>query len=281
MTLDPRTHAYRPDLAAASLQGRVDAERFTQPSPRQVAFPVAEIMAQPRFDAGMTSQALMGAQVDIFEEHEGWAWGQTRHDGYVGYLPANALTPNISEPTHRICVPSTFLYPAASVKVTPVTPVYLNSAIVVTDLDGIFARLADGRFVIASHLMALDEFASEPAEVAEQFEHVPYLWGGITQAGLDCSGLIQLAFHASGRPCPRDSDMMAETVGAALLVDGLPEFRRGDLLFWQGHVGMMLDNDRIVHANGHHMLTVIEPVGETVRRIAEIFGPLTGVRRPD
>ena len=210
----------------------------------------------------------------------GWCWLQLDQDGYVGYVEADALSAEVHEATHRVVVLSTYLYPSASIKTQPATAIYLNARLTVVDQQGEFARLVDGRNVWRDHVAPLSRTEADPATVAEKFQHVPYLWGGKSQAGLDCSGLIQLAHQAAGRDCPRDSDMMHEKVGQPLLINDLDSLQRGDLVFWKGHVGMMLDSERLIHANGYHMRTVIEPLGQAVKRIAEMFGEVTGIRRP-
>ncbi len=280
MTLDPRLNAYRADLADARLEGKVAAGRYVDGVQRQVIEPVANVHAEPRNDAQCISQALMGERVMVFDEHEGWAWGQLADDGYVGYLPAAALSAELVEPTHRVSVLSSYLYTAPAIKTQPVIAVYLNSKLKVTGFEGDFARLADGRFAWASHLRPIAEVAADPAGIAEQFHYVPYLWGGKTKAGVDCSGLIQTSYGAAGLDCPRDSDMMQQTIGKPLLINDLSGLQRGDLVFWQGHMGMMLDAERLIHANGYHMATVIEPLCDAVERIGAMFGPVTGFRRP-
>ncbi|MDH3741892.1 MAG: C40 family peptidase [Hyphomicrobiales bacterium] len=280
MPLDPRLNAYREDIADARLKGQVEAGNFVDGQLRQIIDPIVTLHAEPHRDAQSTSQALYGERVTIFEDREGWAWGQLEQDGYVGYLSGGSLSADLTEPTHAVAVLSTYLYTAPGIKTQPVVAVYLNSNVSVTGTDGDFARLADGRFAWARHLRPLGDEAGDPASIAEQFQYVPYLWGGKSQAGVDCSGLVQLSYHATGRQCPRDTDMMQEAIGEPLLINGLDGLQRGDLVFWKGHIGMMLDADRLVHANGYHMSTVVEPLRDAVDRIGKLFGPVTGFRRP-
>jgi cell wall-associated NlpC family hydrolase len=280
MTLDPRLNACRPDLADARLKGTVEASGFADGIPHQIASPVITLHAAPAPDAQSTTQALLGETARVFDTVDGWSWLQLDHDGYVGYVEAGALSPRISETTHRVSVLSTFIYPSASIKSQPVTAIYLNSRLSVVGREGDFARLHDGGYVWHDHLVPDRQFEDDPASVAERFVHVPYLWGGITQVGLDCSGLVQQSHHACGRRCPRDSDMMEAGLGEHLLINDLSSLKRGDLVFWRGHVGMMLDSERLIHANGHHMRTVIEPLQQAVRRIADMFGEVTSWRRP-
>jgi len=280
MTLDPRLHAYRPDLADAGLAGKVPATRYAAGQPHTVTAPLVDVKGAPRSDASQTTQALMGEAVTIFAVEEGWAWGQLGRDGYVGYLPAAALAEGSVEASHEVAVPSTFLYPAANLKSAPYATVYMNTLLAVVETAEKWSRIADGRYVFTRHIRPKGSAEAEPAAVAQLFGNVPYLWGGRTQLGLDCSGLVQTALQACGRPCPRDTDMMERELGVALPFGDTGVLERGDLVFWAGHVGMMVDGQRLIHANGHHMLTVIEPLSEALSRIGALFGPPTSYRRP-
>lgn len=273
---DPRLNAWRPDLADLRLQGRVVAERFVEGRFMQVSDPVVGLFRGPRADARQVSQALMGERVLVFDMEEGWAWGQLETDGYVGYLAEHALSSDIVEPTHRVVVPSTFLYPEPDLKSQPALQVTLNAAVTITGADGNFSRLADGRFAFTAHLKLLGEFAADFVAVAEKFLHVPYYWGGKSVRGLDCSGLVQLALQACGMTCARDSDMQERDLGKAIPANDLDGLRRGDLVFWNGHVGIIRDAETLLHANGHHMLTVAEPLREAIARIPS---PITAIKR--
>lgn len=276
---DPRLHAFRPDLADAALAGRVAAERFVEPKLMQVSEPVIAVHKAPRFDAMQLTQALMGETVKVFDEQEGWAFVQLVRDGYVGYVNGNALSARIVEPTHRVAVPSTFIYPDASLKTQPAVLVTLNAQVNVTGENGIYSRLSDGRFVFSAHLKPAGVAEPDFVSVAEMFRHVPYYWGGKSSLGLDCSGLVQLALEACGVAALRDSDMQEATLGEKLLVNDLDSLTRGDLVFWNGHVGIMTDARTLLHANGHHMMVVAEPLKDAVERIAARYGEITSIRR--
>lgn len=277
--LDPRLHAYRPDLADAALQGRVEAQRFVEPRLMQVVEPVITIHKSPRFDAMQLTQALFGEAVKLFHEEEGWAWVQLARDGYVGYVNGNALSPQVMPSTHRVAVPSTFMYPEANLKTLPAVPLTLNAQVAVNSESGAFSRLSNGRFVFTAHLKRVDEVESDFVAVAEMFRHVPYYWGGKSVHGLDCSGLVQLSLEACGKQALRDSDMQEATLGERLMVNDLDALTRGDLVFWNGHVGIMTDEKTLLHANGHHMMVVAEPLKDAVGRIAARYGQLTSIRR--
>lgn len=277
--LDPRLHAHRPDLADAALAGKVEAQRFVEAQLVQVVEPVVTLHKAPRFDAMQLTQALFGETARLFHEEEGWAWIQLTRDGYVGYVNGNALSRDVTVPTHRVAVPSTFMYPDANLKTLPAIPLTLNAQVTVTAENGAYSQLSNGRFVFTAHLKAVDDFEDDFVTVAEMFRHVPYYWGGKSVQGLDCSGLVQLALEACGQPALRDSDMQEATLGEALLLNDLDGLKRGDLVFWNGHVGIMTDGTTLLHANGHHMMVAAEPLKDAVDRIAARYGQMTSIRR--
>jgi cell wall-associated NlpC family hydrolase len=279
MPLDPRLHAYRPDLADVRLADRIPAARYAEGRPHTVIAGLVDVRSAPRMDASQTTQALMGEAVAVFDIEDDWAWCQLGRDNYVGYVPAAALAEGITAATHEVCVPSTFVYPDANLKTAPYTAIYMCTPLAVVDEGEKWSRIADGRYVFTRHLRPLGTASGEPVAVAQLFEHVPYLWAGRTLLGVDCSGLVQTAFQACGRFCPRDTDMMERELGQPLAFDAAV-LQRGDLVFWKGHIGMMLDGKRLIHSNGYHMLTVIEPLSDALKRIAALFGPATSFRRP-
>ncbi len=284
--LDPRLHAFRPDLADARLEGRVTAERFVDGTPRRVTAPVAPMKRVPRPDAPLDTELLCGEAVDVFEETgEGWSWVQNRTDGYVGYVSSEALGAADPAPSHRVVVLRTFVYPGPDMKLPATAWLSLGSAIALGDeveTRGTRFRLLAGGAgaVVAAHVAPLDA-PPEPdfVAVAERFAETPYLWGGRTSLGLDCSALVQLALMAAGRSCPRDTDMQEATLGRPVAGGGDGALERGDLVFWKGHVGILRDAGRLLHASGHHMRVVTEPLTAAIARIATTAGPPTSVRR--
>jgi cell wall-associated NlpC family hydrolase len=278
-TLDPRRHVYRADLAADHLRGRVEAERYVAGEKRQVLAPSLALRRAPRFDATLDTEALHGEIVTVYEEHEGWAWVQLHHDDYVGYIPSAGLVAAIIEPTHRIAVLRTYVFPEPDSKTSPLAMLSLNARITVADETGAYFRLANGGFVYAHHVAPLGEHVEDFVAVAEAFLGTPYLWGGRTSVGLDCSGLVQLAAAAAGHAVPRDADMQAAEAGESVDWYEGGALARGDLVFWEGHVGIMTSPQDLVHANAHHMAVEIEPLRHANDRIKAAGFKITGVRR--
>ncbi len=281
MTMDRRLTPARGDIAAERLRGLVEATRFVAGRPMTVGEPVAALRRRPQADASYETEALMGEVVDVYDETEGWAWGQLTGDGYVGWLPSAALRPEAPTATHKVAATRSFLYPAPSLKAPPAGHLSLGARVAVARVDGSYAETAAG-WLFAGHLRPLDWVEPDFVAVAERFLHVPYLWGGKTSLGLDCSALVQVALAAAGIAVPRDSDMQEADVGSILpLTDAFDGLRRGDLVFWKGHVGIMQDGDRILHANGHHMAVASERLADAVARILKTsYGPVTAIRRP-
>jgi cell wall-associated NlpC family hydrolase len=279
--IDPRLNALRADIADARLATRARGVRLVEGENMEVVVPLLSLHREPRFDSRLDTQALLGERVRVFDSHEGWAWLQLETDSYVGYAAQDNLSVPRNEPTHRVAVPSTFMFPAPDIKSQPVVTLTMNAKVSVFGGDEKFAHLANGRFVVARHLKPLSESEQDFVAVAEAYMHVPYLWGGKSVLGLDCSGLVQLALEASGRACPRDSDMQEAELGRALPKDDLASLARGDLVFWEDHVGIMSDARMLLHANGHFMQVTREPLQTAVERIAQRLGQITAIRRLD
>ncbi len=275
---DRRLTPARSDLAAAYLKGRVVADRYVEGVVMEVKEGVVDLRREPRPDSPIDTQALYGERVTVYDEEEGWVWAQLAADGYVGWIAANALWSELSPPTHRVCVPRTFVYPAASIKQPPELALPLAAEVSIVDERESFLVTRDRGFIWRTHLAPLDAPADDFVAVAERLIGAPYLWGGKSSTGVDCSGLVQIALAAAGRKAPRDSDMQEAQLGAPVEI-GAP-LLRGDLVFWKGHVGVMRDEATLLHANGTHMLVSSEPLERVRARNLEAgAGDITSVRR--
>jgi cell wall-associated NlpC family hydrolase len=284
MKFDPRTTPARPDLAAQHLKGEVTAARFVAGTELEVRDAQAPLRREPSPDALLDTEALHGERVTVYDENgEGWCWGQLASDGYVGWIPANALRSPGPPPTHRVAALRTFVFPGRSIKAPPIDALSFGSRVAVKtsqrDDSLELTDLESGFCIPTRHLASVDSKEPDFVAVAERFLGVPYLWGGKTSLGIDCSGLVQIALAAGGGVCPRDSDMQEQALGAALPTDDLAGLRRGDLIFWKGHVAIVRDERSIVHANAFHMCVAIEPTADAVRRIAEAGSQVAGIRR--
>lgn len=278
MTFDPRVTAARPDLASRGLEGMVRASAYVDPRPARIVVPATALRPAPNPAAEQWDQLLFGEVFDVLEVSAGFAWGQARRDGYVGFVEAADLGPVEHASTHRVSAIRTYAFAEPDIKSRAFGPYSLNALVTVTSLEGRFARSdEDGPWFVASHLSSIGRFEADPVAVALRFLGAPYLWGGRESLGVDCSGLVQQAMLACGRACPRDTDQQ-QGLGAVV---SAADLRRGDLVFWRGHVAIMLDATQILHANAYHMATAVEPLAEAVARIEGAgSGPPTAYRRP-
>ena len=276
---DPRLTPARPDLAARQLEGKVTATRFVDGVAREVRDESAPLRREPAPDALLDTEALKGERVTVYETNdEGWCWGQLDRDGYVGWLPANALAEPGPPATHVVTALRTLAFPGPSIKLPPVAGYAMGCRLAVLRTEGPLAVTSSG-YVPARHLAPLDVHETDFVAVAERFLGTPYLWGGKTSLGIDCSGLVQVALHACGATCPRDSYMQERALGAGVAADAAG-LRRGDLVFWKGHVAIVRDPDTVVHAASFHMMVVLEPLADVVRRVIdEGNGSIRAVKR--
>ncbi|QEW18198.1 Gamma-D-glutamyl-L-lysine endopeptidase [Marinibacterium anthonyi] len=260
-------------VAHESLAARVKGVDLTDGQIRRIGVPVADLFAAP--GGARDKQMLFGHAFNVLEERNGWAFGFDVVDNYVGYLRSDHLH-DMPESTHRVIARSSHIYTLDDIKSPDRTPLsHFSELAVVAETDE-FVELTTGGFVPVQHVAPLSWRAEDPATEAERYLGTPYLWGGNSAWGIDCSGLVQTAFYAAGRACPRDSDLQAKAWS-----DAEGPLQRGDLVFWKGHVGMMLDDTRLLHANAFHMAVAVEPLDRARERIAaKDFGEITRMARP-
>lgn len=262
---DPRLTLARDGIAARSLAGIVPATRYVDTTLRQAKVPSTSLRRAPSPSAEQLDQLLFGELFEVLDEADGWAFGQAKRDGYVGYVDAAALGVPAAAPTHTVRALRTYGFSSPSIKSSPIGLYSMNALLAAEGRDGRFVKTSGGWFV-EEHLVPIDQPAADFVAVAEEFLGTPYYWGGRESLGLDCSGLVQQALYASGRPCPRDSDQQA-AMGQPVETP-----QRGDLVFWRSHVAIMRNDTDIIHANGWHMAVVVEPLAVAVARISRLSG---------
>ncbi len=280
--LDRRLHAYRPDLAEAGLKGRVEALRFVSGTPARVAVPVVGLRPAPDLAKGIDTELLLGEDVIVFDRVDGWCWVKAASDGYVGYLPETALSDVLDVPTHIVTVQRTFLYLEAELRKPYKSILSMGSRVkIVGEAEtrgNRYAMLEDGTAIFAKHLQPIGTGdGGDYVDVATRFLETPYLWGGRSGLGIDCSGLVQLSMLMTGRSAPRDTDMQSASLGEPI---DRSELRRGDLVFWKGHVAVLEDPETIIHANGHTMTVARENFEDAIKRIGWLYEQPTSYRRP-
>lgn len=258
-------------VAALHLAGQVEADTYLEGWAKMTCIPVLDLCANP--GGPRDRQLLLGAVVTVFEDMDGWSFVQSL-DGYVGYVKSDALA-DVVAATHFVATVGTHSYESEDMKSPDLLSLPFGARLTVVDERRRFYETNLG-FLPKSHLRDLDQPFGDPATVAQLHFGVPYLWGGNSTRGIDCSGLIATSLSACGVPCPADSDMQAAALGVPFEGD----YRRGDLVFWEGHVGMMVDHETMIHANAHHMATVYEPISRAILRIdAQGDGPVAVRKR--
>lgn len=271
---DTRTNAIRPDLADLALAETHFAPHYAAAVPLVCVADQAFLYGEPDARQSATSELLFGESFHVLDVRADWAWGYSSHDHYVGYLRRDALGLPTA-PTHRTRHVAP-VFTAADIK-SPVVRVFPIGSLVAGTPGESFLDVAGGH-IHSRHVVPISQHEEDWVAVAERYLGQPYIWGGRGNRGVDCSGLVQMALGACGIPCPRDSDQQAAALGAPI-PDG-EALRRGDLVFFPGHVGMMADETRLLHANAHWMSTVIEPLADVVARLSASHDtPITARRR--
>lgn len=279
--LDPRIHPYRDDIAAASLAGRVKAARYVEGETRRVRIPHVALMTKPDRGALQGSELLQGESFTVYDEKDGWAWGQCGHDGYVGYVAGKALATGAPQPTHWVSAARSLVFPDPRGEYPAARGFSMRSLVTVEGADGDYARLTGGGWMFKKHLAPLAETRGDFLATARLFLGTPYLWGGRGGLGIDCSGLIQIAMAAAGIDCPRDSDMQREALGDEVPIPDDPAaLKAGDIFFFPGHVGFYVGDGLFLHASSFDMVVSVHPLADVLARLRDRHGKdIVRVRR--
>ena len=281
--LDQRLNAFRPDLADVRLREVVRAERYVSAERARITVGKAPLRPKPKADTSIDTELLYGETVDLFERDRGWAWVQSRVDSYVGYVEESALGPGPGEITHTVSALRTYIYPEPDLKSPPLSLISMNAKLSATEniSDG-FIALHDEGWVFKRHVAPLGSFDADHCAVAMRFLGTPYLWGGRSSLGLDCSALVQMSLIRCGINVPRDSDMQENMIGREAICE--PDFsdvRRGDIIYWKGHCGIWIDQATFIHANATDMAVAVQPLKHILSYISETTGDNDPrVRRP-
>ncbi len=285
--LDPRVYPYRKDIAADFLEGRVETKKFVSSKEKRLGVSWSPVMCHPRTintgasDILQASELLFGEAFSVFEEKDGWSWGQCKHDGYVGYVRSSNLFQTLNEPNHWVSAISSLVFPDSKGEYPPLMRLSIMSGVSVDMVEGEFSRLASGGWVFNKHIKPIGEIQPDFMATASMFNREPYLWGGRGGQGIDCSGLIQISLAAAGVFVPRDADQQAEGIGIDITFsNNISELQPNDIVFFPGHVGIYLGSGALLHASSHEMMVVTQSLEVIIDRMEERHGQgITHVRR--
>ena len=270
---DPRITPANSRAALESLRGTVDAPHYTEGEAAQLIAPLTDLLASP--GGKRERQLLLGDGFTIIDRHQGYAFGQAGKDGFCGYLPEPSLGPAES-PTHWVAAPMTTLYPQPNIKIREIGALTLGARVTAIAESGKFTQTTRG-FVPTLHLKPIGDWHKDPVAIAQTYLGTPYLWGGNSRAGLDCSGLVQACLMSCGLACPGDADLQQD-LGKP--ISEKAALKRGDLLFWDGHVALCMNADFMIHATAAFMAVVMENTRSAIKRITDQGGgPVTARRR--
>lgn len=280
--LDPRTNPFRADLAADHLRETVSVDRYVPAVRKSVILGCTPLRRTPSHSAPLDTELLLGEPVGVYEDKDGWSWVQAETDHYVGYTQSAALGDAPARPTHTLSALRSYIFPEPDLKKPPLDLISMTAALAICGQSGGYSELAGGGWIYSKHLAPLTQIESDPAAVAQRFLGTPYLWGGKTSIGLDCSGLVQVSLARCGLAVPRDTGMQENAIGDAVHFAGDESvLQRGDLVYWPGHVGIWIDRDRFIHANATDMMVAIAPLRDVAAHIERMTGdPIRSVRRP-
>ena len=259
--MDPRLTPANQNVACSSLRGQIEHTNFVEGQNYQVNVPFVDLLGAPGGERNR--QLIYGSKVKYFGETDGWAFIQNTYDDYVGYVPQETISLDTNK-THIVSAPLSHVFSEPNIKAKNIATLPLTAKVSGKKVENGFLETELG-WIPIRHLQLKTKFATNPVEVAKLFLNSPYLWGGNTSLGIDCSGLIQVSMSLCGLRCPGDSDQQLAKLGQNIDIDTTQE--KGDILFWKGHVALALNARQVLHANAYHMSTVIEELSEAVIRI--------------
>ncbi len=285
--LDPRVYPYRKDIAADFLEGRVKSKKFISGKEKRLGVSWAPVMSKPCIASKeennilQASELLFGESFFVYEEKDGWSWGQCNHDGYVGYIKSSNLFKTLDEPNHWVSAISSLVFPDSKGEYPPLMRLSMTAGVKVDSVEGDYARLASGGWIFKKHIKPIGEIQPDFLATASMLSREPYLWGGRGGQGIDCSGLIQVSLATAGLIVPRDTDQQANNIGIDVpLSKNKFNLQPSDIIFFPGHVGIYLGSGALLHASSKEMMVVTQSLEVVVARMKERHGRgITRVRR--
>ena len=259
--MDPRVTPANETVACSTLKGKIKHANFVEAKNYQVNVPFVDLLGSP--DGKRNRQLIYGSKVKYFGAAKGWAFIQNTYDNYVGYVPESTIASE-TQKTHIVTAPLAHVFMEPNIKSKNIEILPLAARVSGEMIGNGFLETELG-WISVSQLKRKTELSKDPVEVSKLLQNAPYLWGGNTTLGIDCSGLIQISLLLCGIDCPGDSDQQMNTLGQNIDI-GSPR-KKGDIIFWKGHVAWALNERQILHANAYHMATVIEEANEAIERI--------------